>query len=168
MKKRISIGGFIMVLTTVIGASLAVGTDATKEERLAQTIVDIERAALERWGNGDPDGYLEIYTPDITYFDPSLERRKDGLSALTEYYAGVRGKVKVDEFELVEPKVQINGATAVLTFNLIDHTIGADGTRTPTSRWNSTEVYVRVGDEWKIVHSHWSLTKPKLAARNEE
>jgi hypothetical protein len=34
-------------------------------------------------------------------------------------------------------------------------------------RWNSTEVYLRVGGTWKIVHSHWSYTKPELKQGNQ-
>jgi hypothetical protein len=30
------------------------------------------------------------------------------------------------------------------------------------SRWNSTEVYRRIDGKWRIVHSHWSFTKPEV------
>src|SRR5262249_45773212 len=49
-----------------------------------ETIIALERAALDRWGNGDPHGYLEAYSPDVTYFDPSREKRVDGLGAMKE------------------------------------------------------------------------------------
>jgi hypothetical protein len=59
-------------------------------------VLAMERAALDRWGRGDPLGFLEICAPDVTYFDPLLERRLDGLEALTRYYESLRGKVHVD------------------------------------------------------------------------
>jgi hypothetical protein len=31
-----------------------------------------------------------------------------------------------------------------------------------TVRWNTTEDYRRRHGQWKIVHTHWSLTKPQL------
>ena len=46
------------------------------------TLIAQERAALDRWGKGDPGGYLSIYDPEITYFDPARETRADGLPAL--------------------------------------------------------------------------------------
>jgi hypothetical protein len=51
---------------------------------------------------------------------------------------------------------------AVLTFNLISQ--GAQVGDGPKSdvRWNSTEVYQRISGQWKIIHSHWSYTKPEL------
>jgi ketosteroid isomerase-like protein len=27
-----------------------------------------------------------------------------------------------------------------------------------TVRWNSTSVYAQTAGQWKVVHSHWSLT----------
>lgn len=30
------------------------------------------------------------------------------------------------------------------------------------ARWNSTEVYSRVAGKWRIIHSHWSYTKPDI------
>jgi uncharacterized protein (DUF111 family) len=46
---------------------------------------------------------------------------------------------------------------AVLTFNFVSH--GTEG----DMRWNTTEVYQRRAGEWRIIHTHWSLTQPKLA-----
>jgi hypothetical protein len=36
-------------------------------------IITMEKAALDRWGKGDPQGYLEIMDADLTYFDPYQE-----------------------------------------------------------------------------------------------
>jgi ketosteroid isomerase-like protein len=119
---------------------------------LAGTIVAIEEAALERWGRGDPDGFLEISAPDVVYFDPYVERRIDGLAALADYYAATRGVVKFDRFELVNPKVQAQGDMAVLTFNYVSHRGAA------VSRWNCTEVYARRAGAWRIIQTHWSYT----------
>jgi len=118
----------------------------------------LERAALDRWGQGDPDGYLAINAPDVSYFDPYLERRLDGLPGLTAWYEGIRGKVKVDRDEILDPRVQVLGDAAILTFRYVSYSGEA------AVRWNCTEVYQRLGDDWKIVHSHWSFTQPQPAA----
>ena len=119
----------------------------------AAQILALERAALDRWGRGDPDGYLEISAPDVTYFDPFVERRLDGLGALSGWYDQVRGKIKIDSDEIVNPKVQVMGEAAVLTFQFISH--GSEG----AMHWNCTEVYRRTAGEWKIAHTHWSFAK---------
>ena len=54
----------------------------------------MERTALERWGRGDPKGFLEISARDVSYFDPFTERRLDGLAALRTLYDSIRGNVK--------------------------------------------------------------------------
>jgi hypothetical protein len=53
---------------------------------------------------------------------------------------------------------------AVLTFNLVNHGARFDGQPVGEVRWNATEVYERVDGQWRIVHSHWSSTKPDLKA----
>jgi hypothetical protein len=57
----------------------------------ADTILEMERAALERWGRGDPDGFLEISDPEVVYFDPFVERRLNGHPALKALYDSLRG-----------------------------------------------------------------------------
>lgn len=122
-------------------------------ERIADEIIALERAALDRWGAGDPSGYLEISAPEVTYFDPFIERRIEGLDALSAWYAPLRGTIHIDRYELVSPKVQVYGETAVLTFNLVSHS-GAT-----IMRWNCTEVYRRGEAGWRIVQTHWSITQ---------
>lgn len=130
---------------------------AQKEIDVASKIIAMEKAALERWNKGDVWGFIEIYAPDIVYFDPYLETRIDGLEKLTALYKGIEGQVKVDKYEINNAKVQIVGNMAVLTFNLVSWT------GSQISRWNSTEVYRKEKNEnWIIIHSHWSLTKPEL------
>jgi hypothetical protein len=122
------------------------------EHDIASEIIAMEEAALERWGRGDPDGFLEICAPDVVYFDPYVERRIDGLESLAEYYVPTRGVVKFDRFELVNPKVQAEGAMAVLTFNYASYRGESQ------SRWNCTEVYLQLGEQWRIIQTHWSYT----------
>jgi len=121
----------------------------------ADAVLDIERAALDRWGHGDPSGFLEICAPDVTYFDPFLDRRLDGLDALTRYYESLRGKVRVDRYELLNPRVVALGDAAVLSFNYESRIDGE------ALRWNCTEAYRRTPAGWRIVHTHWSMTKPR-------
>ncbi len=114
----------------------------------------MERAALDRWGKGDPSGFLEISAPDVVYFDPFTERRLDGIDALTALYEKIRGQVHVDRYELLNPKVQLVGDAAVLTFNYVSYSGEKE------NRWNCTEVYRRADASWCIIQTHWSFTQP--------
>jgi ketosteroid isomerase-like protein len=125
-------------------------------------VVAMERAALDRWGTGDPQGYLEIMANDVTYFDPLQEKRVDGLDAMKKMLAPITGKVKVSRFDMIEPRVQWYGDAALLTFNLVSYVTQLDGKERAVARWNSSEMYGRVNGQWRIVHSHWSYIKPEL------
>jgi hypothetical protein len=46
-----------------VGASACQRAEAAFE---ADAIIAMERAALDRWGKGDPQGYVEIMAPDVT------------------------------------------------------------------------------------------------------
>lgn len=128
---------------------------------VADTIIALERGALDRWGRGDPSGYLELYSPEATYFDPMQERRVDGLDALKKVLEPVRGKVKVDRYEMIGPVVDSEGNVAVFSYNLVSHGQRPDGRGTET-RWNVTAVYKREGGRWRITHHHFSFTRPEL------
>ncbi len=124
----------------------------TNEPNTAATIIAMERAGLDRWGRGDPSGFLEICDPDVVYFDPFVELRVDGLAALTKLYESIRGQVHVDRYELINPKVQLGADLAVLTFNYVSFTDEKQ------DRWNCTEVYRRADAGWRIIQTHWSFT----------
>lgn len=125
---------------------------------IAQTIIALERQALERWGNGDPSGFLDISADDVVYFDPFQPRRLNGIAELRELYESIRGTVQIAHFDLLAPHVQAAGDMAVLTFNYVAHEANGG-----LSRWNCTEVYRRDSGGWRIVHTHWSFTEPVLA-----
>lgn len=143
----------------VLGASsCGSGTD----DSVPQKIIAMERAALDRWGKGDPQGYLEIMAPEITYFDPSQEKRVDGDQAMRNLLMPITGKIKVNRYDMIGPNVQHRGDVAILTFNLVSYAVPPQGTQEVPVRWNSTEVYGLIAGQWRIVHSHWSYIKPEL------
>lgn len=124
---------------------------------ITETIIALETKALEAWHNGNPSPYLDLYSKDFTYFDSAHEWRIDGWDKIKELYESMRGKVKMDKFEIINPIVQTTETMAVLTYNL--HSYSGE------TLWkeNCTEVYrFEENFEWKIIHSHWSLTKPSI------
>ena len=120
---------------------------------IAATIIAMEKAALTRWGSGDPSGFLEISAPEVVYFDPYVPRRVDGWAALNECYQPIWGKIFFDRFELLNPNVQVTGDMALLTFNYVSYKDD------DCDRWNCTEVYRRTDGRWQIIQSHWSYTE---------
>jgi len=52
--------------------------------RITETILLLERGALDRWNKGDVEGCLEIYADEVSYFDPITEKRLDGRPAVAD------------------------------------------------------------------------------------
>ena len=128
---------------------------------VASEVIARERAALDRWGAGDPAGYVELFAADITYFDPIQERRIDGLAAMVALMDSIAGKIRVDRYDMLRPVVQRQGDIALLSFNLVSYRTDG-GRERAISRWNSTEAYRRTPQGWRIFHSHWSFITPEL------
>ncbi len=135
---------------------------AAERDDAVSTILQMERAALDRWGKGDPDGFLEISDPGVVYFDPFQAKRVDGIEELRRLYSDLRGKINIRHYEIIAPKVEVDGNTALLTFNFVSQVSLSQGSEREM-RWNATEIYCYRDGKWRIIHSHWSLTQPKLA-----
>ena len=114
----------------------------------------IEQAGMKRWANGDPDAFIALLAPDVSYFDPFVAARIDGIDALTAYYNQLRGKVRLDKFEFIEPRIQVCGDIAILTFQFVSQTGDVH------MHWNTTETYRKAATGWQIVHTHWSFHQP--------
>lgn len=147
----LSVFAVAATLPFVVGAQ-----DLQSEEIIAQ-----ERAALDRWSNGDPGGYLETYVGNITYFDPTTERRVDGIEAMRALLTPLTGQFKLARYEILSPDVVRRESIAVLSYNLV--TYGSQPNGEPiVTRWNTTSAYLRVDGAWRIFHSHFSLTQPQV------
>jgi ketosteroid isomerase-like protein len=155
MRTSLSIAAILSVLAAVLYAQ-------APDDSAQRQIIALERGALDRWGKGDTQGFLDIMADEETYFDPALEKRIDGLDAFRKYIAPFQGKISIERVEMIDPKVQRHGDVAILTFNIVAYGGQMSGGPKSTVRWNTTEIYRRSKGQWKIVHSHWSYTKPEL------
>jgi ketosteroid isomerase-like protein len=146
----------VTIMVSLSGISCAIDADDYSSE----SIITLERGALDRWGKGDPNGYYELMAVGETYFDPTTAKRIDGIAALKAHIAPFDGKIAIDRYAMIDPKVQRDGNVAVLTFNLDESGARVAGVDQGTQHWNSTEVLQRLDGKWKIIHSHWSYVKP--------
>jgi ketosteroid isomerase-like protein len=127
---------------------------------IADELIAQERAVLDRWYRGDPKPFLENCAPSVTYFDPTVPQAINGWQALETHLLPLTGKVMIDHYEIENPVVQLHGETAVLTFNCVVYIPQEDGTEKPMYNWNATEVYARIDNNWKVIHSNWAYSKP--------
>lgn len=126
---------------------------------IGAAIAALERQALELWNNGNPDGFIGLSSDDVVYFDPALENKLEGKKALEAYYDTIRGKIKIDSYEMIDPVVQPASDAAVLAY---DYEARRDGR---IFRMHCTEVYRRDSSgRWEIIHTHWSFVPPEKCA----
>jgi hypothetical protein len=123
-------------------------------ESTEETIIKMERRAMDGWRDGNPDEFLKISDPEITLFHSTLETRLVGLDAVKALYEGYRGRPLFDRYEMADPKVAVSGNVAVLTY----HFMTQNGSL--TRRWHATEVFREGPAGWRIIHSHFSQVQP--------
>lgn len=144
----------LIVAGALLLAAMPPALAGTEREDVATRIIAMERAALDRSDRGDPVGFVEISAPDIVYQDPGLDKPIEGIEALKIYYKNFPAEGAYHGL-MQNAKVQVYGDIAVLSF----HYISRAGTQKEII-WNATEVYRKTGPDWRIVNTHWSLTKP--------
>ncbi len=134
--------------------------------KINQTILALEQGINDRWGKGDVDGALDIYSEDVTYFDPITEVRMEGRKAVEAYFREFfEGKLNVLRNEIPNPQVIVSdgGDLAVLSYNLLNFVGDGQSGEKPGTAWNSTQVYRLIDSQWRVVHVNWSFTRHPAA-----
>lgn len=129
----------------------------TEEERLlAEHIIGLERAALDKWFKGDTSGYEKLWSArSFSYFDAVVTERVDDHESISAFLKTIHGKLFAESYEFRHPRVQAGKDMAVLTFQLFAETSLID------MEYNCIEVYQKEEDgEWRVIHSTWSFIRP--------
>jgi ketosteroid isomerase-like protein len=119
-------------------------------------LMRLESAAMQRWRQGDPWGFVELYAPQVTYFDTGTPQRINGREALSAEYKLREGKIFYEVMDFIEPWVLVKGDMAVLFYRFLSTRLNPDGSVASRVPWNCSEIYVRMEGTWKIIHNHWS------------
>ena len=68
--------------------------------------------------------------------------------------SGADGKLYADKYEVIDPRVQIGGDMALLTYQLFAES------NIINIKYNCIELYQKEEDGWHVVHSTWSIYRP--------
>jgi ketosteroid isomerase-like protein len=159
MKKQLSL---ILLLLVVIGACLALFAakktfaGPNEQESIAGQIIAREKASVEAWRRKDKAFFADFMADDSTYynsFSPYLDADpKTNFLPKFEQYAEM---FKFNDFQMYNPRVQVYGDTAVLTYN---SSVSASFNGQPLNYTaKMTAVYVKQGNTWRVVHGHESM-----------
>ncbi len=142
------------ILGLAILAAACTAAPAFAQTDAASEIIALERKALDGWAEGNPDPLLAACDAGVTYFHVMTLQRLDGLASVKALVEPFRGQSLYDSYEMSEPKVQVVGDAAVLSYILVQRR------GSTSSRWNGTQVYQKKDGRWRVIHTHWSQTAP--------
>lgn len=127
-----------------------------EQQKIANEIIALEKAALDKYYKGDMSGFLNLWSKDnFTYFDANTVVRIDKYEEVADFLNKyIAGKMKADSYEFVSPRVQFGADMAVLTYQL-----HADTTLIEM-HYNVIEIFQKVDGAWKVIHSTWDLITP--------
>ena len=144
----------IIVLCTVLffAAQLfAQSTPPSVEDEIIAITYAAWKAEMER--NSVETG--KILADDYTEFNSDFSTRLDGKTVNLKYTEAFNlGSIKIIAAEMLNPKVQVYGDVAILSYNYAGIIQDHDGKITPVKA-KSTRVYVKMDGKWMLVHANF-------------
>lgn len=127
----------------------------------AEDVIMITKAqwAAEMAG-ADIDVVMKDVADDYTEFNGATPTRIDGRALASRLYAAdMQAEGDLIAAEMANPKVQVYGDTAILTYNFLGKAKTAEKT-VENFFAKSTRVYVKQGSGWKLVHANFAALTP--------
>ncbi len=165
MKRYLSLTAMLFVVFAIGWRLNVQGTTVNTvaaQQSIAEQIIAREKAAVEAWRRKDKAFYVDLLADDATYFSaysPYLDTdAKRNFLPKFEQYAE---QFKYQDFQMYNPRVQIYGDAAVLTYQA---SVSANFNGQPLNYTaKMTAVYVRQGNTWRVAHAHESINpSPRL------
>ncbi len=141
-----------------VGSVLALPASAQSSNQ--QSIDEVMALVKAQWAASNQKNttqYMKNVADDYTEFNADYGTRIDGKALNTRLSEGAdkdAGKVLVAE--MANPKVQVYGDVAVLSYNYVGLNQDKDGNTEP-AKAKSTRVYVKQGGQWMLVHANFGL-----------
>ena len=159
MKNRLSLYALVLLFFAIgYGVSASRGSAAEPESRdeIMRALVAREKAAFDAWRRKDKSFFVSYMADDATFFGPmSPYLDTDPKENFLPKFEELTERFKFLDWQMYNPRVQVYGDTAVLTYNSMA-TIDFGG-RPMHYTSKVTQVYVRQGSAWRVVHSHESI-----------
>lgn len=125
-----------------------------------EEILEVLNRNLQAIWDGDIDAYRETCADDVSFFEWYVTtQRIDGIDFhLRELKVHAQalggGEGARTEHEILQPRVQRYGDTAIVTYTLLVRSVR--GTNVTRTQHNETRVFYRFPEGWKLVHCHKS------------
>lgn len=129
---------------------------AVVQQAISEQIIAREKASVAAWQRKDRAFFADLLADDSTYFNgysPYLDTnvKQDFLPKFEQHAE----QFKFLDFQMHNPRVQIYGDAAILTYNA---TVSASFNGQPLNYTaKMSVVYVKQGDTWRVAHGHESM-----------
>jgi|SRR5918911_3974588 ketosteroid isomerase-like protein len=158
MKKHLFVS-FVLVIAGICGLALYASRNAAasaSDSAIANEIIAREKASVEAWQRKDKAFWADFLTDDATFFSPQspyleTEPKVNFLPKFDQYVE----VFKLNDSQMYNPRVQVYGDTAILTYN--DSVSATFGGQPVSYTGKVTTVYVKQGNTWRVVHSHETM-----------
>ncbi len=149
-----------VVPVTVIGVFalalvLASPALAQSNEAVAKEVMALAKAEWAAFNKKDVAKASASWADEYTQFNPIFSTRLDGKALLMTMERAFTSDSGEGLFsDMANPKVQVYGDVAILSYNYIGISKDKDG-KTEPNRAKSTRVYAKKGGKWMLVHANF-------------
>ncbi len=144
----------VVVIGLVMSAVPALAQTASLQ--VAEEVIGVVKA---EWAAGRQKSVAEgmkSIADDCTQFNGDAATRLEGKALLTRLSeAGNKDSGTTLSDEMLNPKVQLYGDVAILSYNYFGQAQDKDG-KVTANRAKSTRVYVKQGGKWMLVHGNFA------------
>lgn len=151
--------------SSLLVALVAIGSVAVQQipssnpsTSAGEEILKVVKDFNEAFAGNDVPQYFSYIDPGITVITPANPYRVEGVADdREEFEFSLRSGVsRVGHFQEMQPKVQLFGSTAVVTY-FSRGSYGPEG-KEKVAYYKETDVLTKRANGWKIVHIHLSAS----------
>lgn len=159
MKKQNLFVVILLVAAVTISFSICAAHKASADaspQTTANQIIALEKSSVDAWKRKDKAFFAELFADDATYFGPDnpyLET--DPKVNFLPKFEQMAEMVKFTDVQMYNPRVQVYGDAAILTYN--SNVMATFGGQPVNYTAKMTSVYVKQGNSWRLVHGHESM-----------
>ncbi len=144
------------VLMVFVGVAVLSLSVFAAHHTVADQVIAVTKAQWAAEMKRDVATAMKNVADDYTEFNPDYPTRLDGKSMnarLSEAFNSGSGDTVAAE--MANPKVQVYGDVAILTYNYIGAAKNKDG-EIESVKAKSTRVYVKQDGQWMLVHANFA------------
>ena len=144
------------ILLVFVGVAVLSLSVFAAHHTVADQVIAVTKAQWAAEMKNDVATAMKNVADDYTEFNPDYPTRLDGKAMnvrLSEAFNSGSGDTVAAE--MANPKVQVYGDVAILTYNYIGAAKNKDG-EIESVKAKSTRVYVKQGGQWMLVHANFA------------